>query len=173
MDTRKGKNRHLLSIWLTICPFICVVGIFALDACAAKEKSSPVSMKAGQSCVTSDCHSGMGKGKFVHGPVATGDCSFCHKQEKKDRHAFQPIKSVEALCYECHEKLSTGSVMHKPVADGNCTGCHDPHQSANQFQLKGAGAGLFRVAHAVAQFYGAGHYPFSFFKPVHGKRSGF
>lgn len=150
MDMRKGKNRHLLSIWLTICPFICVVGIFALDACAAKEKSSPVSMKAGQSCVTSDCHSGMGKGKFVHGPVATGDCSFCHKQEKKDRHAFQPIKSVEALCYECHEKLSTGSVMHKPVADGNCTGCHDPHQSANQFQLKGAGAGLCFQCHDKA-----------------------
>ncbi|MBU0663283.1 MAG: hypothetical protein KJ990_01925 [Proteobacteria bacterium] len=78
----------------------------------------------------------MGKDKFVHGPVASGDCSFCHKQDKKDQHTFQPIMNIEALCYECHEKLNTGSTVHKPVADGKCTVCHDPHQSANEFQLK-------------------------------------
>lgn len=78
----------------------------------------------------------MGKDKFVHGPVATGDCIFCHKQDKKDRHTFQPIENVEALCYECHEKLNSSVVVHKPVTNGKCTGCHDPHQSAHQFQLK-------------------------------------
>lgn len=126
-------------------PFICFASFLSLDVLAARGQSSNVSIKAGQSCMTSECHHVMGKDKFVHGPVAAGDCSFCHKQDKKDRHTFQPIINVEALCYECHEKLNTGSLMHKPVDDTKCTGCHDPHQSANLFQLKdghtgGAGA---------------------------------
>ncbi len=126
---------------LKICPFICVVSVFALEGYAAKDQSSNVSIKAGQSCVTSDCHPAMGKDTFVHGPVASGDCTFCHKQDKKEQHTFQPIKNVEALCYECHEKSSTGPLVHKPAVKGNCTRCHDPHQSANPFQLKGAQKG--------------------------------
>lgn len=77
----------------------------------------------------------MGKDKFVHGPVAAGDCTFCHKQDNKDQHAFQLINNVEGLCYQCHEKLSIGAA-HTTVAEGTCTECHDPHQSANLFQLK-------------------------------------
>jgi len=133
-----------------ICPGFLAILVCAvsLDACAVeKKKTTSVSIKLGQSCVTSDCHSGMGKDTFVHGPVATGDCSFCHKQEDPARHTFSPIKSVEALCYECHEQLVMGDVVHQPVKDGNCTGCHDPHQSANRYQLKGAGAGLCYLCH--------------------------
>jgi predicted CXXCH cytochrome family protein len=133
--TRKGTKKHPLSTLLRTCPFICIVSIFALEVSAAKA-SSNVSIKAGQSCVTSECHSAMGKDKFVHGPVASGDCTFCHKQDKKDQHTFQPIKNIEALCYECHDKSNTGFIGHKPVVKGKCTGCHDPHQSAKQFQLK-------------------------------------
>lgn len=134
--TKKRKKKHPLLTLLKICPVICIAGILALAAGTTTAQASKVSIKAGQSCATSDCHPTMGKDKFVHGPVASGDCSFCHKQEKKDQHIFQPIKNIEALCYECHEKLDTGSLVHKPVTDGKCTGCHDPHQSANQFQLK-------------------------------------
>jgi predicted CXXCH cytochrome family protein len=134
--TSKVMKKHSWSTWLKLYPFICIAICFALDAHAAHDKSRDVSIKAGQSCATSSCHPTMGKDKFVHGPVATGDCSFCHKQEKKDRHTFEPIKNVEALCYECHEKLNTSVGVHKPVTDGKCTKCHDPHQSANQFQLK-------------------------------------
>ena len=141
LDTKKEMKKHPWSTWLTICPFICIASVIALDAYAAKD-SSNVSIKAGQSCATSECHNTKGKDKFVHGPVASGDCVFCHKQDKKDQHVFQPIKNVEALCYECHEKLNTGSVVHKPVAEGKCTGCHDPHQSATRFQLKGEGPAL-------------------------------
>jgi predicted CXXCH cytochrome family protein len=89
----------------------------------------------------------MGKDKFVHGPAATGDCRFCHKQPKPDRHQFQAISDVRALCYECHEPLELGSTLHQPVEDGDCTGCHDPHQSANRYQLKGAGAELCFTCH--------------------------
>ncbi|MDO8946425.1 MAG: cytochrome c3 family protein [Desulfocapsaceae bacterium] len=136
MAKGKGKKKYKMLTWRKLFPFICLVSCFTLDAYAAKDKSSNVTIKTGQSCVTSECHPTMGKDKFVHGPVATSDCSFCHRQDKKDRHTFQPIKNVEALCYECHEKLNTSVGVHKPVTDGKCTKCHDPHQSANQFQLK-------------------------------------
>ncbi|MGB3211395.1 MAG: cytochrome c3 family protein [Desulforhopalus sp.] len=149
MDSKPKEKKRLSSIWLIVCLFLFIASLFTLDACA-KEKSDKVAMSAGQSCASNDCHPSMGKGKYVHGPVATGDCSFCHRQDKKDQHRFQPIKDVEALCYECHEKLDIGSVVHQPVADGECTGCHDPHQSANQFQLKGAGSGLCYQCHDKA-----------------------
>ena len=146
MDIRKKEQKLQSSRWIKVSLILIIAGVFTLEACA-KEKSPNVTMTAGQSCSTADCHPSMGKGKFVHGPVATGDCSFCHKQDNKERHQFQAIEDVEALCYECHEKLDSGSVVHQPVADGNCTGCHDPHQSDNQFQLKGAGAGLCYECH--------------------------
>jgi predicted CXXCH cytochrome family protein len=135
--SRKEKKKKPWSRWYTICPIICITSFLALDGHAAKEKSgNVVAIKAGQSCATSECHPVMGKDKFVHGPVAAGDCSFCHKQDQKDQHTFQPITNIEALCYECHEKINTNSLAHKPAADGPCTKCHDPHQSANLFQLK-------------------------------------
>ena len=142
------------STWMKVCLLSFIASLFTLDACAkdqpgnvSRKVATPVAITAGKSCVSTDCHPSMGKEKFVHGPVATGDCSFCHRQENKDQHRFQAIKDVEALCYECHEKLDIGSVVHSPVADGDCTGCHDPHQSANQFQLKGAGAKLCYECH--------------------------
>lgn len=99
-------------------------------------------LKPDQGCVSTQCHPKMGKDKFVHGPVATKNCTFCHKQEKKDRHAFKPITDVAALCYACHDKLHLGPVAHKPVKDGKCTGCHSPHQSGHNFQLLGGGQDL-------------------------------
>jgi predicted CXXCH cytochrome family protein len=89
------------------------------------------------SCITDKCHSNMGKDKFVHGPIAVGDCLSCHKQTGK--HTFNPITKTSDLCYKCHEKVDSKSNVHKPVKDGNCTKCHDPHQSPFKFQLKGEG----------------------------------
>lgn len=136
MVTRKGKKKHPLLTLFKICHFICFVSVFAMEAWAAKDASSKVVIKSGQSCGTAECHSSLGKDKFVHGPVASGDCIFCHKQDNKDQHTFQQINNIEALCYECHDKSNTCLIGHKPAAKGKCTGCHDPHQSAKQFQLK-------------------------------------
>jgi len=107
-------------------------------------------IKENQGCVTSECHADMGKDKFVHGPVATKNCTFCHKQEKKDRHEFKPITDVASLCYACHDKLHLGPVVHQPVKDGKCTGCHSPHQSGHMFQLRGAGQDLCFRCHNKA-----------------------
>lgn len=120
-----------------------------LTLCAGQsEARSSFSLKEGQSCVTSDCHSKMGKDKYVHGPVATSNCTFCHKQDKKNLHEFKPITNVGELCYSCHDKLHLGPVVHKPVKEGKCTGCHSPHQSGHKFQLLGGGQDLCLKCHS-------------------------
>lgn len=97
------------------------------------------------SCVTSRCHDGMGKEKYVHGPAATGDCTFCH--EPVGDHEFKPIQDVANLCYQCHEQAEKKKSVHPPVQEGLCTECHDPHQSPNKFQLRAAGEELCFLCH--------------------------
>ncbi len=104
--------------------------------------------KPKESCITDKCHTRMGKEKFVHGPVAVGDCILCHKQLKK--HKFEPITDVGKLCDDCHEKLTTKKVVHAPVKAGQCIKCHDPHQSPYKFQLRAAGGDLCFLCHDKA-----------------------
>jgi predicted CXXCH cytochrome family protein len=112
-----------------------------LFAASAGAEDAP----AKETCVTSSCHATMGKAAFVHGPVAVGECTSCHKLIGK--HKFQPITDSGKLCDECHEKLGTMKVVHKPVKEGKCTMCHDPHQSPNKFQLRAAGSELCFKCH--------------------------
>jgi predicted CXXCH cytochrome family protein len=112
-----------------------------IDASAAGDNSA----KQKPVCATEKCHAGMGKEKFVHGPIAAGDCTFCHVLDGK--HKFMPITDVGKLCRDCHENLTSKQVVHLPVKQGNCTGCHDPHQSPNKFQLRAAGVDLCFLCH--------------------------
>ena len=94
------------------------------------------------SCVTAKCHSGMGKAKFVHGPVAVGQCTICHTAGKSGhpthskKSDFKFPAEGKALCYLCHETKETGKVVHGPIKKGECIACHDPHQSNSEKQLK-------------------------------------
>ncbi|WP_136810102.1 cytochrome c3 family protein [Desulfosediminicola flagellatus] len=146
MDSKSRVIAVLSSKWLKVCMVILIASLCTLEACA-KNAGKNVVIAAGQSCVSAECHPAVGKGAFVHGPVATGDCSFCHRLAGETPHQFLAIEDVEGLCFECHEKMDLGTVVHQPVADGNCTGCHDPHQSANRFQLKGGGSALCFECH--------------------------
>lgn len=96
-------------------------------------------------CVTGGCHSTMGTGKYVHGPVAVRACTACHVPKDKTAHPSKPKQSESdfefvaqgaALCYTCHEPKNTLPVVHAPVQWGLCSFCHDPHQSPNPFRLK-------------------------------------
>jgi predicted CXXCH cytochrome family protein len=98
-----------------------------------------------ESCITTECHAKMGTEKYVHGPVASGECTSCHKQLRK--HKFEKIADIGKLCEECHEKLTTRKFVHAPVRQGKCFKCHDPHQSPNKFQLRAAGADLCFICH--------------------------
>lgn len=78
-----------------------------------------------QECVSAQCHSSMGKAKFVHGPVGVGQCVVCHTNGNPKH----PTKSVKTdfklqatgkdLCYLCHEPKDTLPVVHGPIAKGD------------------------------------------------------
>lgn len=100
---------------------------------------------AADSCVTDTCHATMGKDKFVHGPVAVGNCTTCHQAEGK--HKFTAIKNAGLYCYKCHDRLDTKKAPHKPVREGNCTQCHNPHQSPYKYQLRAERTALCFICH--------------------------
>ena len=90
-------------------------------------------------CTTAQCHAQMGKGKFVHGPVGSGECFSCHNPHGTANPKIVTIPAAEG-CYTCHDtkmKEFKAKVVHPPVSEGGCTECHDPHQSELKFQLKG------------------------------------
>ncbi len=104
----------------------------------------------GESCVTGKCHNKMGKAGYLHGPVAAGECAFCHRPAGK--HRFLPIEDVGSLCYQCHEQRYAGKSLHAPVKSGDCTRCHDPHQSAFQSLLRDDSSSLCFKCHDAAPF---------------------
>jgi len=95
-----------------------------------------------KSCVTALCHETMGKERYVHGPVAAGDCVACHtpvdttSMYNGQEHTFQLAQQGVQLCYMCHERQDTEAVVHYPIQAGLCFFCHDNHQSPNPFRLK-------------------------------------
>jgi predicted CXXCH cytochrome family protein len=96
------------------------------------------------SCVTSRCHSSMGKAAVVHNPVKEGMCTTCHQvvQEptKKTKHpgnlTITLAQKGPDLCSLCHEPKNKKKVVHAPIMGGDCTSCHNPHQSPNKGMLK-------------------------------------
>lgn len=96
-----------------------------------------------QKCVSSQCHSGMGKAEFVHGPLSVGQCVVCHTSGNPKHptgsvnNDFKLQAQGKELCYLCHEAKDDQKVVHDPIADGDCISCHDPHQSGTEKQLTG------------------------------------
>lgn len=135
---RGSKLKTVLSVSIILAISLAFLFVLSQSAYTAQTTQK-------EACMTDKCHANMGKDKFVHGPVATGDCVFCHKPTGK--HKFEPIKHVAELCYLCHTKLNTQKVVHSPIKQGNCTGCHNPHQSPNKLQLRAAGAELCFTCH--------------------------
>ncbi|HWR59810.1 MAG TPA: cytochrome c3 family protein [Thermodesulfovibrionales bacterium] len=128
-----------LTVFFLIIFFSILGGVICERAALAQQKMKDAD------CFASKCHDKMGKQKFVHGPVAVGDCKTCHVPT--DKHKFAPIKNVGQLCYKCHEKVDTKKGVHKPVKEGNCTKCHDAHETAYKFQLRADGRNLCFICH--------------------------
>ncbi len=106
-----------------------------------------------QTCITPKCHATLGKERFVHGPVAVGECAACHALLKGETHKFSPVGKTESLCLKCHEPMVKKAVIHAPVAQGQCTACHDPHQAKQKFLLRGATvAGMCYSCHKREMF---------------------
>ncbi|MBI5100775.1 MAG: hypothetical protein HZB33_02900 [Nitrospirae bacterium] len=126
-------------LFLLFLSAVVIFGVSTFGMETAAQQSSD------DTCITDKCHASMGKAKFVHGPVAVGECLSCH--ERKAKHSFQPITNVGELCYRCHDRVDSKKGVHKPVKDGSCTKCHDPHQSPFKFQLRAEGTNLCFLCH--------------------------
>ena len=82
------------------------------------------------SCITSACHSDMGKKQHIHQPAGDGEgCTLCHEVLKKGEHGFKLQMSLPELCYQCHENKADKKFKHSPVESGMCLSCHLPHES--------------------------------------------
>ena len=86
---------------------------------------SAVPAFADSGCLNEGCHKKMLDYKFVHGPVAVGECDYCHVSTGK--HAFKIKATGDALCADCHDLKVKGT---------RCVRCHDPHGSGQEYQLK-------------------------------------
>jgi predicted CXXCH cytochrome family protein len=128
INGRKRQMRRFIVILLVLFFATISVGAIFDSGADAQEKQNSV-----DSCVK-NCHNTMGKDKFVHGPVAVGECTMCHVPT--DEHKFALSENIGATCYKCHDKVDTTNGAHKFVKGGNCTECHDAHQSPNEFLLR-------------------------------------
>ena len=104
------------------------------------------------SCVTDQCHTKVNKVKFVHGPVAAGECATCHGASEKHatnpkRYKFKKIEDLSKKCYDCHDKFKPKKFVHAPVKDGECAACHNPHGSNYKFQLLSKGGEMCFTCH--------------------------
>jgi predicted CXXCH cytochrome family protein len=97
------------------------------------------------------CHEEVGaqlKKEFVHGPVASGDCSSCHDPHGS---AFPLMLAAErtASCLVCHDSIAAAvkqKARHSPAL-ASCGLCHDPHASEHPAQLRARGNALCHGCH--------------------------
>lgn len=84
------------------------------------------------------CHKKMLAIKYVHGPVGTYSCGYCHASKGTPKHAVP--KNGSGLCYECHAdmpaQIKKMTFVHGPVEAGMCEACHDSHGSQYEAQLR-------------------------------------
>lgn len=124
-----------------------------LDARSVPHKSigaSPKGLSAEGPALCAACHEGkLFRGKFVHGPVAAGNCGLCHSPHASD-HAGLLVKEPAALCLDCHAEVrrrphvvvgfsggghpmgEAKKAVADPLRGGKpfyCVACHEPHRS--------------------------------------------
>jgi predicted CXXCH cytochrome family protein len=77
-------------------------------------------------------------GQYVHGPVAVGDCGFCH-HHRASKGPDASADELSGLCFRCHKRrdLPKGH-QHADLRERPCTECHDPHGGDDVFFLKRA-----------------------------------
>ncbi len=116
-------------------PALLALFLFISSSAFAAPKSFPVDTEG--SCITSKCHKGFGKKKFLHEPASEGDeCTSCHEAVREGTHSFTLAAKGKDLCFQCHDEEDfQGKAVHEPVSEGACTDCHSPHQSDNPKQL--------------------------------------
>jgi len=111
---------------------LCVAVLAATDETTEEEPHSDPF----RSCVSAECHAPVVRHKYLHGPLAIGQCTVCHAPLPGPEHKFRILQESAALCGVCHKPVDTGKFKHDPVAEGRCLECHEPHGSAEPSQIR-------------------------------------
>lgn len=77
--------------------------------------------------------------KWIHGPVASGACLYCHEPHKTKYQYMLLDMPVKKLCFQCHKQedlLAMGNHTSELMETQDCIQCHDPHSSQANFGLK-------------------------------------
>jgi predicted CXXCH cytochrome family protein len=85
-----------------------------------------------------NCHSDYtASASFVHGPVAVGQCLFCHNPHKsKIEHLLK--EPQPKLCFRCHDVSMVELIpAHLAQQTSACTDCHYAHSGSTKALLKG------------------------------------
>ncbi|MFW6189155.1 MAG: cytochrome c3 family protein [Planctomycetota bacterium] len=97
-----------------------------------------------------EAHFDRRSGDWVHGPVATGDCSICH-QGHKAQHPDLLTRAQPDLCWRCHDRGRVlGAAYHESAAESSCARCHDPHFAGNRYLLADSRT-YQRAGHTIRQ----------------------
>jgi predicted CXXCH cytochrome family protein len=106
----------------------------------AKAGIVPGKMVAPMGELCSGCHDSKSPAKaqkaglWVHGPVSTGYCVFCHGPHAGPE-PYMLLKQADALCVDCHAAgLVFSPAVHKGRPD--CSACHNPHLGKDSRLLK-------------------------------------
>jgi len=127
--------------------YILLVAVLIASGLVEDLFAETIDAQETDTCITSKCHDTMEKQKYVHGPVAAGECEICHGEAPDHRNnpekiKFPEIEDVAEICYACHEKFPVKKLTHSPVEEGECVACHSPHGSPYKFQLLAKGGEL-------------------------------
>ncbi len=73
---------------------------------------------------------------WVHGPVAAGECLFCHEPHRtRNKHLLR--RPIPELCYGCHEQAVVGLILgHSDESLSACNDCHGAHIGSREYFLK-------------------------------------
>ena len=103
----------------------------------------------GKICLS--CHDGLQekmKKRFVHTPLADGDCTGCHNPHTS-YYDMLMAAPADSICYTCHDSVvpEDAKSVHQVVAEDKCVACHDPHAADNASNLLKNGSELCYECH--------------------------
>ena len=119
-------------------PVMVVHSPYAERNCVACHESNySQRLKDDVSRVCTGCHKAfLVQAKFIHAPVADGQCTLCHAAHQA-REKFRLVKDSRELCFDCHDPDEVLRIRACGDAEDRvCTACHDPHQGNQRFLLR-------------------------------------
>lgn len=124
-------------------PWMLTIAVLVIVAAPAAAQNRKKGIFA-KGCSTTSCHTDLKDVPHLHGPVAAGSCTICHRPIG-DAHKFKPIETDQGeSCLICHRRpikkptrtiasiakvLEEARTRHDAITVGGCVTCHDPHGS--------------------------------------------